>query len=305
MITLNTVKNNSEKECEAVEKLAPQKRRSQFAEIWHRLKKSKTAMFSLAFIILLFFVAIFANFIAPYDYSAQNLPQRLLYPSWQHLMGTDDFGRDIFSRILNGARISLLVAFTSVAGSIIIAGILGACVGYFGGLFDSITMRILDVIMAIPGLLLSISIAAALGPGIINTAIAISVGGVPALTRIVRSSVLLLRGQEYIEASVSFGASNRRIIAKHIIPNTLSPLIVQATLKFGEAILAIAGLSFIGLGVQPPTPEWGSILSSGREFVRTFWPIVTFPGVMIAVTLLAFNLLGDGLRDAMDPRLRQ
>lgn len=280
-------------------------RRGQGADIWRRLKKNKLTMVSLVFILLLILAAIFADVIAPYDYAAVDLTHTLEYPSLTHLMGTDDFGRDIFSRILYGGRISLLVATITVCTSIVIAAVLGSIAGYFGGWFDAVIMRLMDVIMSIPGMLLAISIAAALGTGIVNTAIAISISNIPALTRIVRSSVLLLREKEYVEASISFGAGHGRIIRKHIIPNTLAPLIVQSTLKFGDAILCIASLSFIGLGIQPPTPEWGSILSNGRELVRSFWPIVTFPGITIALTMLAFNLAGDGLRDAMDPRLKQ
>ena len=281
------------------------KKRGQSSEVWRRLKKNKLTIASLIFILILVLAAVFADYIAPYDYAQVDLLHTLEFPSLQHLMGTDDFGRDIFSRILYGGRISLLVATLSVFSSILAATVLGSVAGYFGGWFDTIIMRIMDVIMSIPGMLLSISIAAALGTGIINTAIAISISNIPALTRILRSSVMLLREKEYVEASISFGASHGRIIRKHIISNTLAPLIVQSTLKFGDAILCIASLSFIGLGIEPPTPEWGSILSNGRELVRSFWPIVTFTGITIALTMLAFNLAGDGLRDAMDPRLKQ
>jgi peptide/nickel transport system permease protein len=262
-------------------------------------------MISLIFVIILFLATIFATYIAPYDYSAIDLRNALQFPSWEHLMGTDQFGRDLFSRILYGGRISLLIAALTVVCSVVVAGVFGAAAGYFGGWIDSITMRFMDIIMAIPGLLLAITVAAALGDGIVNTAIAISIGHIPALTRIVRSSVLLLREQEYVEAAEAFGSSHGKIIRRHIIPNTMAPIIVQSTLKIGEAIIAIAGLSFIGLGIAPPTPEWGSILSNSRDLIMSFWPLITFPGLMIAVTMLAFNLLGDGLRDAMDPRLKQ
>ncbi len=280
-------------------------KRSQLGEIWHRLKKNKLAMVSLGFIVILVLAVSFADLIAPYPYDQIDLANALQKPSLKHLMGTDDFGRDLFSRILYGGRISLLVAFCTVMISIVVSAILGAAAGYFGGWFDSVVMRVVDVFMAIPGMLLAISIAAALGSGIVNTALAITISNIPGLTRVVRSSVLLLRDQEYIQAATAFGGSNGHIIRRHIIPNTLAPLIVQASLKFGDAILSIAGMSFIGLGIEPPTPEWGSILSNGRELIRSFWPIVTFPGLMIALTMLAFNLFGDGLRDAMDPRLKQ
>lgn len=281
------------------------KGRSQGAEIWHRLKKSKAAMASLIFIMILFLAVVLAPIITPYAFDGIDLRNALQFPSWQHIMGTDQYGRDLFTRLLYGGRISLLVALLSTAISMVVGGIIGAVAGYFGGWADTVLMRIMDVFMAIPGLLMAITVAAALGTGTVNTAIAISLGNIPSLSRIMRSSVLLLREQEYVEASEAFGASHRRIIRKHIIPNTLAPLIVQTTLSIGNAILSIAGLSFIGLGIAPPTPEWGSILSNSMDQIMTFWPVIIFPGLMIAVTMLAFNLLGDGLRDAMDPKLKQ
>lgn len=216
------------------------RKRSQVGEIWHRLKKNKLAMVSLGFIVLLILAVSLADVIAPYPYDQIDLANALQKPCLKHLMGTDDFGRDLFSRILYGGRISLLVAFCTVLISIVIAAILGAAAGYFGGWFDSAIMRVVDVFMAIPGMLLAISIAAALGRGIVNTALAITISNIPGLTRVVRSSVLLLRDQEYIQAATAFGGSNGHIIRRHIIPNTLAPLIVQASLKFGDAILSIA-----------------------------------------------------------------
>lgn len=284
---------------------AKKKRRSQTGEIWRRLKKSKPAMISLAFILFLFLCAIFAPWIAPYDYAKQDLASKFIFPCAEHLLGTDNFGRDILSRLIYGGRISLLVSFFSVTLSVGIAVILGVTVGYFGGMYDNIVMRILDIFMAIPGMMLAISISAALGPGLVNTAIAISIGGIPPFARQLRASVMLVREEEFVEASHAFGASHWRIMFKHILPNTLAPIIVQISLRLGENILSIAGLSFIGLGVQPPTPEWGNILSSGREFITVYWPLITFPGILIGLTMLAFNLLGDGLRDAMDPRLKR
>lgn len=281
------------------------KSRSQGAEIWHRLKKSKTSMISLGFIIVLFLAVIFADFITPYDYAGIDLRNVMSFPSQEHIMGTDQYGRDLFTRILYGGRVSLLVALLATVISIVAGGVIGATAGYFGGWYDTVVMRIMDVFMAIPGLLMAITVAAALGTGMINTAIAIAISNIPSLSRIMRSSVLLLREQEYVEAAEAFGSSNARIIWKHIVPNTLAPIIVQATLSIGSAILNIAGLSFIGLGIEPPTPEWGSILSNSMDQIMSFWPLIVFPGLMIALTMLAFNLLGDGLRDAMDPRLKQ
>ena len=279
------------------------KRRS--ADIWRRLKKNKLAMLALVVIIIIVLVAIFADYIAPYDYDKQSLSEAFTYPCREHLLGTDNFGRDILSRIIYGGRISLLVAVAAVSFGLVVGGILGSVAAYFGGTVDAAIMRCLDVIMAIPGFLLAISISAALGSGVMNTAIAIGVGSVAPLARIVRGTAISITGQEYMEAARACGARNFRIIFTHLIPNSLSQFIVQGTLRIGESILQISSLSFIGLGVQPPTPEWGSMLANGREFIRSFWPIVTFPGVAIVITMIAFNLLGDGLRDALDPRLKQ
>ena len=281
------------------------KRRSQAGEIWRRLKKSKPAMISMWFIIFLILCAALAPLIAPYDYAKQDLANKFVMPCLSHPLGTDNFGRDLLSRLIYGGRISLLVSFFSVIISVGIAVILGVTVGYFGGMYDNLVMRILDIFMAIPGMMLAISISAALGPGLVNTAIAISIGGIPPFARQLRASVMLVREEEYVEASHAFGASDWRIMFKHILPNTLAPIIVQISLRLGDNILSIAGLSFIGLGVQPPTPEWGNILSSGREYISTYWPLITFPGILIGLAMLAFNLFGDGLRDAMDPRLKQ
>lgn len=289
----------------APETAPARKSRGQGAEIWHRLRKNKPAMGALVFIVLLVLAVTFAEYLTPYDYQAVDLAHALEFPSKEHLMGTDQYGRDLLTRLLYGGRISLLIALITVAGSVLVAGVIGISAGYFGGWLDNVLMRCMDVLMAIPGMLMAITIASALGGGIVNTAIAIGIGHIGGLSRIFRSSVLLLREQEYIEAAEAFGSGNLRIIRKHILPNTLAPIIVQCTLKIGESILSIASLSFIGLGIAPPTPEWGSILNSGRDLIMSFWPIITFPGIFIALTMLAFNLLGDGLRDAMDPRLKQ
>ena len=228
-----------------------------------------------------------------------------VYPCRAHLLGTDNCGRDILSRIIYGGRISLIVSVMAVSISLVIGGIIGATAAYIGGRTENFVMRLMDIIMAIPGFLLAVSISSSLGSGILNTAIAIGIGGVPMLARIVRASVLSIKEQEFVEAACATGASGARIIFRYLLPNCLAPIIVQTTLNIGQSILAISSLSFIGLGVQPPTPEWGSMLSYGREYIRTFWPIVTFPGIAIMLTLISFNVLGDGLRDAMDPRLKQ
>lgn len=279
-------------------------KRGPWREVWRRLKKNKAAMVGLAIISVLVFAALVPSLIAPYGFDEQNLRARLLSPSFQHFMGTDNFGRDIFSRIVYGARISLQVGFVAVGIAIVVGGALGAISGYYGKRIDNVIMRFMDVLLAIPGILLAISIVAALGPGLRNLMIAVGIGSIPGYARIVRSSVLTIREQEFIEAARAVGASDFRIIVKHIIPNSLAPIMVQATLGVAGAILSAAGLSFIGLGFQPPTPEWGAMLSTGRNFIRDYWYMTAFPGLAIMITIFGLNLLGDGLRDALDPRLK-
>lgn len=278
--------------------------RSQGQEIWHRFKKNKAAMASLIFIIILVLAVILAPLITRYNYSDQNLRETFQGPSARHWLGTDNMGRDTFSRMLYGGRVSLLLAFCSIIVTLIVSLPLGAILGYYGGTFDTVVTRILDILMALPSILLCITISAALGPGLINTAIAMSVGSLPHFARQVRASILTLRGNEYVDAARSFGAKGPLIIFKHIIPNSLAPLIVQVSMKLSQNILTISSMSFIGLGVQPPTPEWGSILNAGRAYVDTFPQMMLWPGLMIGLSMLCFSLLGDGLRDAMDPRLK-
>ena len=283
------------------------KKRSQWLEVWRRLKRNKMAVVGLVILIILVLLAVFANVIANYDNVVikQNLSQRLQAPSAAHWLGTDEFGRDIFARLVHGTRVSLQVGIIAVGISIVIGGILGAIAGYYGGKLDNIIMRVMDIFLAVPSILLAIAIVSALGPSILNLMLAISISSVPSYARIVRASVLSIRDQEFIEAAKAIGASNTRIIFRHIIPNSLAPVIVQATLGVASAILSTAGLSFIGLGIQPPAPEWGSMLSGGRQYLRYAWWVTTFPGVAIMITILSLNLLGDGLRDALDPRLKQ
>lgn len=283
------------------------KKRSQWVEVWRRLKRNKMAVLGLIILIILVLLAVFADVIANYDNVVikQNLAHRLQGPSAAHWLGTDEFGRDIFARLVHGTRVSLQVGIVAVGISIVIGGILGAVAGYYGGKLDNTIMRIMDIFLAVPSILLAIAIVSALGPSIINLMLAISISSVPSYARIVRASVLSIRDQEFIEAAKAIGASNTRIIFRYIIPNSLAPVIVQATLGVASAILSTAGLSFIGLGIQPPAPEWGSMLSGGRQYLRYAWWVTTFPGVAIMITILSLNLLGDGLRDALDPRLKQ
>lgn len=281
------------------------RRHSQFRDVMHRMRKNKLAMFGLIVVLVILFLTIFANFLTAYDPAAQDYPNRFLYPSLEHLMGTDNYGRDLWTRVLYGGRVSLLVALISVVIGIVVGGFFGATAGYFGGRYDTIVMRIIDIIMAIPVLLLAVALSAALGTGVLNTGVAVGLSSITGGARILRSTVISVRGQQFVEAARANGATHGYIIYHHVLKNCIAPLIVDASLKVGMAILQISSLSFIGLGVQAPTPEWGSILADGRQYIRDFWPLVIFPGIMIMATLLGFNLLGDGLRDALDPKLKQ
>ncbi len=285
---------------------AKNKKRSQWAEVWRRLKQNKMAMAGLAILGVLVFCALFADVIADYQdvVIKQNLKARMEGPSAAHILGTDEFGRDIFARMVHGARVSLQVGLIAVGIAIIFGGSLGALAGYYGGKLDNAIMRLMDIFLAIPSILLAIAIVSALGPSLFNLMLAIGISSVPQYARIVRASVLSIRDQEFIEAARAIGANDFRIITKHIIPNALAPVIVQATLGVAGAILSTAGLSFIGMGIQPPAPEWGAMLAGGRQYLRYAWHITAFPGIAIMVTILALNLLGDGLRDALDPRLK-
>ncbi|MDR3331903.1 MAG: ABC transporter permease [Synergistaceae bacterium] len=281
-----------------------QKKYNFVMDTWRRLLKNKLALIGLTVILLLIFCAILANVIAPYDYKAQNLRNALKFPNSENFFGTDEFGRDIFSRVIYGTRVSLLVGFIAVGISVVVGGIFGSVSGYYGGMLDNIIMRCMDVLLAIPSLLLAIAIVAALGPGIINLMIATGISSIPNYARIVRASVLSVKDQEFIEAARAVGTNDFFIIFQHILPNCLAPIIVQATFGVAIAILTAAGLSFIGLGIMPPTPEWGSMLSSGRMYIRDQWYMTIFPGLAIAATIFSLNVLGDGLRDALDPKLR-
>lgn len=276
-----------------------------FIEIFHRLKRSLLAMIGLAIIILLVLTAIFADYIAPYDYSTNDLKNQFAMPSKEHIFGTDEFGRDIFSRIVYGSRISLQVGFISVGIALTLGVIIGSASGFYGGKVDMILMRFIDILQSLPDILMAIAIMAALGPGLSNLMIAVGLAAIPGYARIIRSSVLSIKDNEFIEAARANGSSDFRIITKHIIPNCLAPIIVQATLGVAYAIINAAGLSFIGLGLEPPTPEWGAMLSSGRGYIRDYPHMTMFPGLAIVIVIFALNVLGDGLRDALDPKLKQ
>ncbi len=281
------------------------RKRSQWRDVWKRLRRNKLAMIGMVVVIIIVLSAVFAEFVAPYPYDGIDPTARFEFPSLKHPLGTDNFGRDLLSRIIYGGRTSLLVAVAAVAIALVVGGLLGSTAGFFGGKYETIVMALMDVLMAIPGFLLAVAISTAMGGGMLNTALAIAIGAIPSYARLVRSQVMTIKDQEFVEAAESMGASKMRIIFHDIVPNALSPIIVESTLRIGACILQISSLSFIGLGVTPPTPEWGSMMSNGREYIRDFYPLVTFPGVAIMLTLFGFNLFGDGLRDALDPRLKR
>ena len=270
-----------------------------------RFARNKVAVAALVVILCLFLMACFAPWIAPYDYSAIDIKNKLQYPSAEHLLGTDNLGRDMLSRCIWGGRVSLLVALLSVSISTVAAIIIGSIAGYFGGQIDNVIMRICDVFLAIPGLVLAMCVSAALGTGIVNTCIAMAITATPGLVRQIRASIILLRDQEFIEASKAFGGSNARIIIKHVVPNAFAPMIIQIAMSLGSCIMQIAGLSFLGLGVQPPTPEWGNMVSAGRDYLTKFYPMFLYPALFVIVTMLSFNMVGDGLRDALDPHMKR
>lgn len=293
-------------EIQAVVKKIRIKKRSQFKSIWFRFKKNKLALIGLIMLGIFIFIAIFANFITDYETQAikQYIKQRLQGPSQMHIFGTDQYGRDIFARIIHGTRVSLFVGLVTVIIALTTGAVIGGAAGYYGGKVDNILMRIMDVFLAVPSIVMAIAVVAALGPGIKNLLIAMSISRTPQFARIVRSAILPIKNQEFVEAAKSYGASDIRIIARHILPNAMGPIIVQTTLNMATTILGIASLSFLGLGIQPPTPEWGSMLSEAREQMRYFPYLIVSPGIAIVLSVLSLNLIGDGLRDALDPRLK-
>lgn len=267
-----------------------------------RFRRNRAAMTGLVLVLLLVALATLAPLLAPYAPDAQNLRARLRPPSGAHWFGTDEFGRDLLSRVLFGARISLLTGLVPVVSGALVGTAIGLMAGYYGGRIDSMLMRVMDVLLAFPSLLLALAVVGALGPGLTNAVIAVAVVGVPQYARIVRSVVIGTREEEFVHAARALGARDGRLLVRHVFPTTLGPLTVQATLGIGFAILSMAGLSFLGLGVQPPTADWGEMLARGRRFLPDAVWLLAFPGIAISLTVLAFNLLGDGLRDALDPR---
>jgi peptide/nickel transport system permease protein len=267
-----------------------------------RFRQNRLAVIGGLFIVFLAVVALFAPWLCPHDPLAQNLIERLRGPSASHWLGTDDLGRDVFSRLLLGARISLSVGFVAVGIELVIGVTLGLCAGFFGGKLDTIVMRLVDVMLSIPSIFLILAVLAFLGPNIYNVMVIIGLTAWPGLTRLVRGECLSIREREYIQAARLSGLSTLRILFVYLLPNVISPILVSATLGVGGAILTESALSFLGLGVQPPSPSWGNILSIGRDYMHIAWWLSVFPTVAILVTVLAFNLLGEGLRDVLDPR---
>lgn len=269
-----------------------------------RFLKNRLSIIGLIILTVIILLAVFADVIAPYPYDQQNLTAIYQTPNAEHIMGTDNLGRDLFSRIIYGGRYSLSIGFMAVGMALVMGTILGCIAGFYGGKADSIIMRVVDMMMAIPNVLMAIVITSVLGTGLFNLTLAMGISSVPSYARTVRAAIMSIRGQEYVEAARLNGCSDARIIARHILPNIMAQIIVQVTLGLGLAILSASGLSFLGLGVQPPTPEWGSMLAAARGDIRNYPYLLVFPGCAIALVVLALNMLGDGLRDALDPRMR-
>lgn len=279
--------------------------RSVWGMVWFRFRKNKLAMAGLFLLLLMMAAILAAPLYVPYDQVIkQNIAEKFTAPCAEHWFGTDQFGRDLFARIVYGGRISLFMGLGVVAISFVAGCALGGAAGYFGGKVDSVIMRFVDMFMAIPAMLLSMAVVAALGTGVDKLLVALSVSQIPRFTRVVRSSIMTLRGQEFVEAAKCCGTSSARIIMKHILPNGMGPVIVSATLTLGQVILSIASLGFLGIGVSSPTPEWGTILSENKIHIRYYPYLGLIPGVCIALAVMAVNFIGDGLRDALDPRTK-
>ncbi len=277
---------------------------SPWREAWNGFKKNKLAMVGAGIVLFFIILAVAAPVIAPQGINEQELGDRLQAPSSEHWLGTDDFGRDILSRIIYGARISLTIGFFAVMGSVVVGSLLGIISGYYGRWVDTLISRLFDIMLAFPSILLAIAIVAVLGPSLRNALIAIAVINVPNFGRLIRSKVLSVKQEEYVMAARAIGMSDRRILIHHILPNSMAPIIVQGTLAIATAIIEAAALGFLGLGAQPPQPEWGKMLADSKAYlIQAPWTMI-FPGLAIMFTVLGFNLMGDGLRDALDPRMK-
>lgn len=270
-----------------------------------RLRRNYLALIGFAILLVLILTAVFAEQLAPYGFADQDYMMIRKPPTAEHLLGTDEFGRDVLSRLIYGSRISLQVGLIAVSISLVAGGAIGAAAGYFGGKMDNFLMRVMDVQLAIPTILLAIVISSALGPGLFNLMVAVGITSIPRFARLMRASVLSIKNMEFIEAARAMGASHLRVILLYILPNCMAPLIVQSTLSVANAILFAATLSFLGLGIQPPFPEWGGMLSAARPYLRNSAYLSIFPGLAIMITIVSLNCIGDGLRDALDPKQKR
>jgi peptide/nickel transport system permease protein len=277
---------------------------SQISEVWRRLKRNRAATVGGMIVVLFVIIALLAPFISPYPPNEGDLAKRLKPPTRQHLLGTDALGRDLLSRVIYGARISLQIQVVAVMIALLIGTFLGMVGGYYGGKLDHLIMRLMDILLAFPGIFLAISIIAVLGTGLTNLMLAAGIYSVPQFARIVRGSVLTLKEKEFIEAARAVGENDFNILFRYLLPNSIAPIIIQTTLRMATVLLTASGLSFLGLGVQPPTPEWGAMLSNARAYLITAPHVATVPGLAIMLVVMGFNLFGDGLRDSLDPRLR-
>ncbi len=287
---------------ERLERVAPG---GELADLWRRLRRNQAAIAGAGIVTIFVLLAVLAPVLVPFNPTQGNLNDRLQPPSAAHWLGTDELGRDLLSRILFGARISLQIQIVAVVLALVVGVALGSVGGYLGGYMDNIIMRAMDILLAFPGIFLALAIIAALGPGLLNLMLAAGISSVPQFARIVRASVLSLKEREFVEAARALGGGSNRIMFRHLLPNCLAPIIVQSTLRMATVLLTASGLSFLGLGVQPPTPEWGAMLSNARSYLIVAPHVATIPGLAIMVVVVGFNLFGDGLRDTLDPRLRQ
>ena len=281
------------------------RRMVQVKEFWRRFTKNKTAVLGLSIMILILLIVIFADVIVPYSKCIEQAgAERLQGPGPKHLFGTDEYGRDLFARVIHGSRFSLFIGVATSLMALVFGSLIGASAGYFGGMIDNAIMRVVDVFMCVPPILLSLAVVAALGTNLRNLIIAMTISCIPGNVRLIRSVVLTVAEQDYVEAARSYGTGNGRIILRYVLPNAMGPIIVNTTMMISDMILSAAGLSFIGMGIQPPAPEWGALLSNAQTYLFSAPYMLLFPGLFIIITSLAFNLVGDGLTDALDPKLK-
>ena len=284
---------------------SPKKTQTHAALVWRRLRRSKTAVAGLVIVGVYLFLALCGPWLAPYDPYFQDLNLSYLRPCMAHWLGCDEFGRDILSRLLYGARVSLVIQFWAVMISLVIGTFLGSVSGYFGGRIDEVVMRLMDIMMAFPGILLALAIVAILGPSLTNLIVAIGINSVPGFSRVARGAVISVKKNDYVTAARAIGESDLSILFRYVLPNAISPIIVQTTMRMATVLLTAAGLGFLGLGVQPPSPEWGTMLSAARVYLRSAPHVAVIPGVTIMIVVLGFNFFGDGLQDALNPRLKE